>query len=499
MSLSALKERLRYIQNLKNVGRLLDWDMQTYMPPGGAAARADQLATVQKVAHEMLIDDETARLLEAAAKELDGSSYDSDDASLVRVAKRDYEEAVKLPAAFVEEYERTVGLAHEVWVKARAESNFAHFQPMLEKIVGLVRQRAEYLGYQAHPYDALLNEYEPGMTTAEVRKLFDELRVGLVPLVKAISERQSAVSDEVLAREYPIEKQREFSMKVIEKFGFDFQRGRLDVAVHPFCTHFSRDDVRLTTRYDAHWLSDALFGTLHESGHGMYEQGSPAHLDLSILATGTSLGIHESQSRLWENVIGRSRAFWEFFYPQLQAIFTGTLDDVPLETFYKVINASKPSFIRVEADEVTYNLHIMVRFDIETALVAGELEVKDIPHVWNAKMQDYLGITPPTDALGCLQDVHWSAGYIGYFPTYALGNLLAVQFYEKALEQHPSLPDEIRRGEFGTLLNWLRENIHVHGRKYLPKELVQRVTGTSIQTTPFLRYLNKKYSEIYGL
>jgi carboxypeptidase Taq len=300
-------------------------------------------------------------------------------------------------------------------------------------------------------------------------------------------------------RNYPIDKQREFGEIVVAKFGFDFTRGRQDVAVHPFCTSFSCNDVRITTRYNDDWLSPALFGTMHEAGHGMYEQGNAQYLDNNILCGYSSLAVHESQSRMWENVVGRSRAFWNHFYPQLKSTFPESLSDTNVDAFYAAVNASKPSFIRVEADEVTYNLHIMVRFDLEMAVLNGDVAVKDLPDAWNAKYEEYLGITPPDDALGVLQDVHWSSGIMGYFPTYALGNLLSLQFYGKAVEDHPEIPKQIGQGEFDTLREWMRVNIHQHGAKFKPQELVQRVTGTSMQTGPFLGYVTKKFSEIYGL
>lgn len=499
MALAELKARLTELHNIGRAAAILGWDQQTMMPPGGAEARARQLGTLSKIAHELQTADETGRLIEEAKKEIEGLDYDSDDAALVRAAEYDYQQATKLPTELVVALMETTTLAHEIWVEARANNHFEHFRPILEKVYDLTRQSVECLGYDEVPYDALLDQYERGMPTREVKRLFDELKKDLVPLVKAIAENQDAVDDSVLHRAYPIEKQREFGEKVVSAYGFDFKRGRQDLAVHPFCTHFSSNDVRITTRFDPNWINPALFGTMHESGHGMYEQGIAQHLDESILGGGTSLGVHESQSRMWENIVGRSRGFWEHFYPELQAAFPDALKGVKVDTFYKAINKSYPSFIRVEADEVSYNLHIMVRFELEQAIMNDELAIKDLPAAWNAKFEDYLGIVPPNDALGVLQDVHWSSGLIGYFPTYSLGNLLSVQFYEKAVQEHPQIPDEIARGKFDTLLNWLRVNIHQHGRKFTPQELVQRVTGTTIQTGPFIRYLTEKFTDIYGL
>lgn len=499
MSLDELKARLSELNNVNRAAAILGWDQQTMMPPGGAEARARQLGTLSKIAHEIQTADETGRLIEDAKKEVAGMDYESDDAALVRAAEYDYEQATKLPTDLVVAITETTTLAHEVWVEARANNDFEHFRPMLEKIFDLTHQMVECFGYKEVPYDALLDQYERGMPTREVKRLFDELKQELVPLVKAIAENQDAVDDSVLHRSYPIDKQREFGEKVVSAYGFDFKRGRQDLAVHPFCTHFSANDVRITTRFDPNWINPALFGTMHESGHGMYEQGVAQNLDNSILGSGTSLGVHESQSRMWENIVGRSRGFWGHFYPELQALFPDALNGVTVDTFYKAINKSYPSFIRVEADEVTYNLHIMVRFELEQAIMNGELAIKDLPAAWNAKFEDYLGIVPPNDAQGVLQDVHWSSGLIGYFPTYSLGNLLSVQFYDKAVQEHPEIPNEIARGKFDTLLNWLRVNIHQHGRKFTPQELVQHVTGTSIQTGPFMRYLTEKYTDIYNL
>jgi carboxypeptidase Taq len=499
MSLAHVKTLSRELKILENIGALLEWDMQVLLPKGGFEARAEQSAYLSQLAHEKLTAEANARLLEAAEAETADLPADHDDVRLLRLVRREYDKATKLPTEHVVEFQRTTALAHEVWAQARAHNDFQAFAPTLEKIIGLAVQRAEYLGYKEHPYDPLLDYFEYGAKTSEVRRLFDELKAGLVPLVAAIHAHQDRVGNAILKRHYPKEGQRAFSEKVISKFGFDFQRGRQDVSVHPFCTSFSIHDVRLTTRYDEHWLPGAMFGTFHEAGHGMYDQGFNPAYDQTMLARGTSLGVHESQSRLWENIVGRSRAFWEYFFPELQATFPEALSDVDVETFYKSVNHSAPSFIRVEADEVTYNLHIMLRFDIETDLLTGKLAVKDLPEAWNAKMQEYLGITPPNDALGCLQDVHWSAGFIGYFPTYTLGNLLAAQYYAKAVEAHPNILQDMGRGEFGDLLGWMRQNIHQYGAKFDAAELTQRITGTGIQTGPFLNYLTEKYSAIYGL
>ncbi|MCC7207533.1 MAG: carboxypeptidase M32 [Anaerolineae bacterium] len=498
-ALTALKKRLADILALQQAGAVLGWDQQTYMPPGATEARARQLAVLGRLSHDMFVADEIGALIDKAGAELNGAGYESDDASLVRVAKRDYEQQRKLPSEFVEEMTRLTTLAYDVWARARANNDFKGFAPLLEQIMDLKRQEAAYRGGGAHPYDALIDTYEPGTKTADVAAMFADLRRELVPLVAAIRERLDRVDDAPLHQDFDPAKQRAFAEMVIQRFGFDFNRGRQDPTVHPFCTSFSRDDVRITTRFDPKWLNPALFGTLHETGHGLYEQGSGEALEGTVLSGGTSLGVHESQSRLWENIVGRSRGFWSCFYPQLQETFPAQLGNVSLDAFYRAINKVSPSFIRVEADEVTYNLHIMIRFEIETDLLAGKVKVADLPELWNTKYQEYLGITPPTDTLGVLQDVHWSSGLVGYFPTYSMGNLLSAQLYEKAVAAHPSIPDDMARGEFGLLLNWMRENIHQYGRKFEPKELIERATGEPMQARSYMKYLKAKYGEIYGV
>jgi carboxypeptidase Taq len=390
---------------------------------------------------------------------------------------------------------------NEEWVAARVANDYARFAPWLEKQVGLARQLADCLGYEGERYDALIDQYEQGATASSVRAVFDSLKPELVALVRAIADRGTGYVDaSPIHRSFDEKAQRAFGERVIRDFGFDFERGRQDEAVHPFCTTFAHGDVRITTRFERNFLSPALFGTMHETGHALYEQGVAAELDGNILFDGTSLGIHESQSRLWENLVGRSLPFWEHYYGDLQSAFPGTLDDVDLRAFYQAINNVEPSLIRVEADEVTYNLHVLLRFELETDLLDGRLDVKDAPEAWNAKMQEYLGLTPPTDALGILQDVHWSGGMIGYFPTYTLGNVISVQLFEQAnTDLGGNMDEQIRNGEFSGLLGWLRENVHRHGRKYPPKELMMRVTGKPIDTKPYLCYLGRKFGDLYHL
>jgi carboxypeptidase Taq len=495
----ALKVRLGDVNNIYRAGAILSWDQQTQMPPGGAQARAEQMATLATIGHAMFVAEETGDLLRAAAEEVRDQPYESDDASLVRVAQRDYDLQTKLPTELVREIQRHGALSHGVWVKAREDNDFAAFAPNLETTVELSRRVAECLGYQGHPYDALLNQYEPGMLTEQVRGIFDELKTGLVPLVAAIAERGGLVDDAVLHQPFDEADQEAFGIMVVEHFGYDFSRGRLDRTVHPFETAFSTNDVRITTRYESDFLNPALFGTMHEAGHAMYEQGVGQNLDGTLLAGGASLGMHESQSRMWENVVGRSRAFWQHFYPQLQQTFPAQLAEISLDTFYGAINRVHPSLIRVEADEVTYNLHTMLRFELELALLEGSLTVADAPAAWNEKMQTYLGVTPPSDTLGILQDVHWSGGMLGYFPTYTLGNILSVALYDAAVAAHPSIPDEVGQGEFGTLRGWLTEQVYRHGRKFEPNELVQSATGAPLQSSSYLRYLREKFGQLYSL
>lgn len=498
-AIDKLNAHLADVLNLTRAAAVLGWDQQTYMPPGGAEARGEQLATLSKLAHELFVSDETGRLLEEAERAVDGMDPDSTEVALVRVVRHDYDLETKLPSALVEAIARETTRAHEVWVKAREQNDYNAFAPTLERIYDLMRQKAEALGYEDRMYDALLDQFEPGMKTAEVAEVFGGLRGELVPFVQQVFERLDAVDHSMLHIPYDVEKQADFGLEVVKQLGYDFNRGRQDKAVHPFTTNFSINDVRITTRYMPEYLPSALFSSVHESGHALYEQGSDQSLENTVLAGGVSLGVHESQSRLWENLVGRGRPFWQHFYPLLQKTFPEQLGHVDLDAFYRAINFVSRSLIRVEADEVTYNLHIMLRFEMENDLLEGKLAFKDAPDAWNSKMEQYLGVTPPTNREGILQDVHWSSGLVGYFPTYALGTLLSVQYWDKALADVPSIPDDIAQGNFSTLLEWLRTNIHQHGRKYWPADLTQRVTGEPLQYHSFMRYLRDKYSEIYGL
>jgi carboxypeptidase Taq len=498
-ALQQLHTRLAEISDLNRVSALVGWDQQTYMPPGGSAARAEQSATLQKITHEMFIADETGRLFDAAASEISGLDPDSDEARLVSVTRRDYEKARRVSAELVAEIARVTGQAIDVWTEARKASDWKPFSPYLARITDLQRQLADALGYADRAYDALLDKFEPDMKTAQVKAVFDAIKPDLIDLVKAIAARKDAVSNEVLRREYDEQQQWAFGLEVIKRYGFDFKRGRQDRSVHPFTTSFSINDVRITTRVDRHFLSPALFGTLHETGHALYEQGFSQSLERTPLADGASLGMHESQSRMWENLVGRSRPFWKFFFPVLHGFFPEQLADQTAESFYRAANQVSPSFIRVEADEVTYGLHIMLRFEMENELLEGRLKADEVPEAWNAKMQEFLGITPPTTAQGALQDIHWASGLIGYFPTYQLGNLISLQLWDKINADIPDLTSQIEHGEFTALLGWLRGNLHQHARKFTSSELLQRITGSGLNPAPYLKYLKGKYREIYDL
>ncbi len=493
-TLTSLKARLAEVGDLTEAASLLGWDENVYMPPGAAEARGQQLATLGKVIHEKSTDPALGDALGHLSDRLSG-----DDAALVGLALRDYAQNTRLPSDFVERSTKARSAAQAAWVQARAEADFSRFAPHLREMIALNLEQAEYLNPGARPYDTLHDLYERGSSTAKLEAVFAELRDATVPLVRDLTERGRPISDAPLHQAFPEGEQEAFALGVVQAFGYDLQHGRLDRTVHPFATSFSKYDVRITTRYDANFLSPALFGTLHEAGHAMYEQGVSSAYDRSPLGRAVSLGIHESQSRLWENLVGRSRGFWHWAYPKVQETFPAQLGKTSLDDFYAAVNRVEPSLIRVEADEVTYNLHIMIRFELELALLEGGLAVEDLPEAWNAKYQDYLGVTPPDDALGCLQDIHWAIGMFGYFPTYTLGNLISVQLYEAAVTALPTLETDIERGEFAGLLGWLREHIHSHGSRYEPAELLRRATGSDLDAGPYIAYLNRKFRDLYGV
>jgi carboxypeptidase Taq len=487
---------------LRSCADVLNWDERTYMPPAGSGHRAEQMALLARLGHEMATAPRIGELLAEVERSPLVRDPESLEAANVREVRRGYDRAVKLPEALVEELARVTTRAQQVWQGARKDNDFAAFLPWLEKIVRLKREEAEAVGYNgrpgAVPYDALLDEYEPGATTAEVTRVFAELQRELVPLVAAVAASGCRPHHDILEREYPIERQREFGQAAAAAIGFDFHAGRLDTTTHPFCSGLGPGDCRITTRYNPRHFSESFFGILHEAGHGLYEQGlDPAHFGTPA-GSFASLGIHESQSRLWENQVGRGRPFWEHFFPRAKQAFPEALGDVSPDDFFFAINDVRPSFIRVEADEATYNMHIILRFELEQALVAGDLKPADVPGAWDERFEQLLGLKVPDAARGCLQDIHWSGGGIGYFPTYTLGNLYAAQLMAQARRDLGDLDGDFRRGAFGRLKGWLNDKVHRPGRRYPAGELCRRVTGRSLDPGPLVHYLRQKYAPLYG-
>jgi len=504
-------EKLRMLAgrvfDLASASDLLNWDMQTYMPPGGADGRSHAMATLASLAHEHFVRDDFGEALEAAEAEVKGLDPDSDEAGIVARLRRDFDKSRRVPTDWVEHSVRTRGLAFSAWVEARPASDFAAFQPHLEKVLDVKRSYVSFFEPYDSPYDPLLDDYEPGVKLAAVREIFAELREVQIPLVQAISEKSDAVDNSFLHVAYDEQAQIDFGLEVIRDLGYDFERGRQDKAPHPFSQSLNRGDVRITNRVYPNQFGPALFGSTHEAGHAIYSQGIAPALDRIPTLSGStlegahdaSLGIHESQSRMLENLVGHSRAFWTAYYPRLQAAFPSQLGGVDVEAFYRGINKVERSLIRVDADEATYNLHILIRFEIEADLIEGNLAIDDLPEAWNTKFEEYLGLRPPDDRRGVLQDIHWAVGYFGYFPTYTLGNLISVQLWQKLSQDLPDLEAQISRGEFGELIGWLNEKIHRHGGKYEPMDLLKRATGEKLTAEPYLGYLTDKYSEIYGL
>ena len=490
---------MRQAALLESVESLLGWDERTYMPPAAGPYRAEQMTYLSGLLHQQRTNPRIGDLLgELAAGPLAKDPH-SDEGATIRQIRRDYEKRKKLPQSLVEELTRAAVLGQQAWVEARKDNDFAGFAPHLKKLYELKRQQAECLGYKDHIYDALLDDFEPSAKTRDITQVLAALRDELAPLVQAIINSGRKANVEILTRSYPVEAQRDFGKAAAAAIGFEFERGRLDVTHHPFCSGLGPNDCRLTTRYDEHFFPSAFFGTLHEAGHGIYDQG--LRTDWFGLPPGSyvSLGIHESQSRMWENLVARSRAFWRHMFPAAQKAFPAALADVRADDFFWAVNHVEPSLIRVEADEATYNLHIIIRFELEQALLAGDLPIADIPAAWNAKYVQYLGIKSPTDADGCLQDIHWSAALIGYFPTYSLGNLYAAQFFESAVRDLGNLDDHFARGEFLPLRDWLRKNIHQRGQRYKAAELVELVTGQPLTHAPLMRHLRSKLAPLYGL
>lgn len=489
--LQTLIEHLHPVKDLAGAGALLSWDQEVHMPPAGAQARANQLATLGKIGHELFISKTTGDLLQAAEEEMTGNDGDPVGRDLLRVVRRDYDHAVKIPSSFVEQEAKTVSKAFLSWKTAREKSDFAQFSDSLSDIVQLNLQKAEYLGYEDHPYDALLNQFEPGFTMKMTDSLFSKLKPELVELVRKNGEKPAPDTSFLEKNQFPEERQWEFSILVLKAMGYDFSAGRQDRSPHPFTTSFSIQDVRVTTRLSPEAPASSLLSSVHEGGHALYEQGIPVEFDRTHLASGATLGIHESQSRMWENQVARSRPFWQYFFPIYQAFFPDQLGGVNLDSFLKAFNYSRPGLIRVESDELTYNLHIFVRFELELALMKGELKAKDIPAAWNEKYESYLGLRPGNDAEGCLQDIHWSHGAIGYFPTYTIGNILAAQMFEKAKSDIPNLDGFMSMGKFQPLLEWLRKNVHEHGARFTADELIRKITGNPIDVEPLLSRFRK--------
>jgi carboxypeptidase Taq len=487
-----LRDRLAEISDLRRVAGLLFWDQQTVMPPRGTALRAEHLATLDRMAHELFVADETGRLLDELRSYEDSLDPDSDDASLIRVTRRDWDKARRVPADLRAELSRAGSHGLRAWEEAKSRSDFGAFLPALERNLELKQRYIECFERPDEPYDVLLDDYEPGMKTAEVRAIFETLKAELIPLIAEIGSRDGASLADITQGPFPLDAQRAFSREVIEAFGLRPGTWRLDETAHPFASGAGIDDIRLTTFYHDGNL-ESLFASMHEYGHGLYEHGVAHALERTPLGTGVSLGLHESQSRMWENLVGRSRPFWRHLYPRLRAAFPEALGSVELETFYLAINRVRPSLVRIHADEVTYNLHVILRFELEQEMVDGRISLRDLPDVWGARMDEYLGVEVPSDAEGVLQDMHWGGGLIGYFSTYSLGNVMSVQIWERVLEEIPDLYDQFERGEFPGLREWLGEHLHRHGRKFTPAETLERAAGGPIDPAPYLRYLRAKH------
>lgn len=484
-----LVAKLKRAHHLGTVSGLLGWDEQVNLPPDSADQRAEQMALLAELQHAAASDPEIGALLAVLAGET------GDRGTVVREAKKDYERVVKLPADFVAEKARLSSAAYHGWAAAKAKNDFAAFAPFLEKHLELAKREAAYLGFGDRPYDYAIDKHDPGMDAATITALFAELKEGLVPLVRAIAASPVRARTDIF-KGFPVDAQREFLREVTERLGFNYRRGRIDVSLHPFCEG-SGADIRMTTRFDADNPLDSLFSSIHETGHGLYEQGLPLAVQGTPLGQNAGMGVHESQSRLWENQVSRSRAFWNFFEPRFREKFPAQLAAVSSEDLYLAVNEVAPTLIRVDSDEVHYNLHIILRFEIERRLFSGELAVADLPVAWNALSAELLGLTPPSDKLGVLQDVHWSGGAFGYFPSYCLGNMMAAQLWFTVRAKFPELDTDFEKGDFSRLLGWLRAEIHEQGRRFEMRELVLRVTGEALTPKYLLRYLQERYAPLY--
>jgi carboxypeptidase Taq len=497
--LKELRVHLGELEDLRYAAGLLGWDQQTMMPPRGGATRAEALATLERITHEMFVGAQTGRLLDAAEGALNGDSPESDDASLVRVTRRHWEKARRVPGSLAADLARAASVGQEAWVQAREQNDFSLLAPYLTRNLELARKYVDCFDGFDCAYDVLLDDYEPGAKSTEVATLFDELKSELMPVIATLSDHSDAIDDSCLHGSVPLDRQRLFVDGVISLMGFTREGWRLDDAVHPFAAGFGAGDVRITTRWDSTYFPAALYGAMHECGHGLYEDGIADELRRTPVGHGESLGMHESQSRMWENMVGRGRAFCDVLAARVSDVFGGSLVDLDPDALYRAVNLTKPSFIRVEADEATYGLHIVLRFELEQELIEGRLSVADLPEAWNTRFQDYLGLGVPDDANGVLQDVHWSCGLIGYFPTYALGNLIGGQLWERVHEDVPDLEASIAAGELAPLREWLRERVHRHGAKFETAELLQRIVGGPIAVGPYVRYLKHKLGAVYGL
>jgi carboxypeptidase Taq len=488
-----LVSRLKRIHVLATVNGLLGWDEQVNLPPDSTDLRAEQLALMAELQHGAASDPRIGELLAALEGRREGLS--DDQRVVLKHARRDYDRVVKLPAEFVRDKARHSSQAFHAWADCRARSDFAGFAPFLQKHLELARQEAAYLGYAAAPYDYFIDQHDPGMTAVVIERLFGELKESLVPLMREIVSSPVKAPTGVL-RGFPVEKQRAFLRAVTERLGFNYRRGRIDVSLHPFCEG-SGADIRMTTRFDENNPLDSLFSSIHETGHGLYEQGTRLEHQGTPLGQTVGMAVHESQSRLWENQVARSRAFWRFFEPHFREAFPAQLRAISSDELYLAVNAVEPTLIRVDADEVTYNLHIILRFELEKRLFAGTLAVADLPAAWNALAQELLGLTPPNDRDGVLQDVHWSGGMFGYFPSYCLGNMMAAQLWHKVRRDLPGLNEDFARGDFSRLLGWLRRHIHEQGKRHDTQELVKVVTGEPLTPKHLLHYLRERYGALY--
>jgi carboxypeptidase Taq len=497
-ALGRLRDALGEVSDVWRAAAVLQWDQETCMPPGGVEDRANQMATLSRLAHERFTSAEMARLLEAAEAEVAGQPSDADEAGLVRVTRRDLDLQTRVPPDLVAEMARAAAQAQPVWHEAKAASDWSRFVPAMERTVELIGRLTEALGYRERPYDALIEAGEPGLTTTRVEGFFAEIKAAIAPLVAEIADHADRVDASLMERPCDERRQLTFALETITQLGYDLERGRQDISAHPFCTSFGPGDVRLTTRTGATLGDSCLYSSIHEAGHAMYDQGLPRSLDRTPLWGGASSGVHESQSRLWENLVGRGRPFADWLVPRLRAAFPESLGDLEPEPFWRAINRVRPSYIRVDADEVTYNLHILLRFQVENDLLEGRLRVVDVPDAWAAQLDELLGLERPNDREGPLQDIHWTDS-LGDFVGYTLGNLIGAQLMEAARRDLPDLDAWFAAGEFQPLLGWLRDSVHQYGRKLTPDELVERATGSPISAGPWIAYVREKFTGLYGL